>query len=634
MSDAAKLRFAELKDGGVLPSPRGIAMAVLDMTGRPDASIHEITYMVRTDPAMAGRILHYANAANGGALRHIVSLQHAISFLGLFRVRQIVLGFSLIERYRSGICHVFDYEKYWTTSLATAIAAQRLAGEAQSPPDESFTCGLLSGIGRLALATVFPKRYGEVLKHGLPARELLEAERAEFGIDHAELSGEMLANWGLPDIFATAVRHHEFPLDAPCAPGTRAHALMMTLNLSARIGNLLIHDEAQRWEMVPSLFNAAAQIGLEADAVPPLVEEVVAGWHDWARELKLPTKNYSDLGALLASPPARLGDENGATPLSIIPLRVALIVADAERKSVLAARLTALGLRIAAESSAGEITHLDRKNLPDIMVIDLHEAIPQSLQELHAMRVAVGSALHMIALIAPEAESRVPQLLGAGASDYLLYNHSEAALVARLVNAQQLVSLFGAVRTGRELTVSSSRDWARANRRLLHDALTDVLTQLPNRRYGLDRFAQEWSIAASNGLPIACMMLDIDHFKRVNDEHGHDVGDLVLRQMATTIASCFRRSDIVFRYGGEEFCCICPSTAIPEGLHLAERLLAAVRAGSFGPAEAPFPVTLSIGLAVCKEGFVASAELIAQADRALYAAKAGGRNRVVASKTA
>lgn len=624
MNEATAKRFDELKSGGLLPSPRGVALTVLEMSGRADASISEITRLVQVDPAMAGRILRYANAAHGGALRHIASLQHAITFLGLFRVRQIALGFSLIDRYRSGACPVFDYTEYWTTSLATAIAAQRLAAEAQSPPDESFTCGLLAGIGRLALATVYPKRYAEMLKRGLTPKELVSEENAAFGIDHAELSSQMLASWGLPDIFVAAVRHHEVPGDAPCAPGTRAYALTTALHFAARIGRLLNHDEAQRWEMVPSLFNAAAQLGLEAADVPPLVEDVVAGWHGWARELDLPTKSYSDLGALLASPPAAPGDSDGAG-LSMQALRIAVLVDEPTRRSDLEATLSALGLRVAA---AAEI---DPRDPPELAILELPVAGVAALEKLRALRAATGNAMHVIALIAPEAERSVAQLLTSGASDYLLYNYTESALVARLSSAQQLVALREAVRAERALAVSSSGDWARANRRLLHEALTDPLTQLPNRRYGLDRFAQEWSIAVSNALPMSCMMLDIDHFKKVNDTYGHDIGDLVLQQMAGAIESGFRRSDVVFRYGGEEFCCICPNTALPEARQLAERLLSTIREMQFGPAGASFKLTMSIGIAVRTDNLTVPAELIVRADQALYAAKEGGRNRAMAS---
>jgi len=167
MIDDAKLRFASLKAGGMLPSPQGVALAILELTQRNDANIQTLTHLVQTDPAMAGRILRYANAVHGGSLRHIASLSHAIVFLGLFRVRQIALGFSLVDQYRSGACGAFDYLGYWTASLATGITAHQVAAQAQCPPDESFTCGLLSGIGRLALATVFPVEYSEILERNL-----------------------------------------------------------------------------------------------------------------------------------------------------------------------------------------------------------------------------------------------------------------------------------------------------------------------------------------------------------------------------------------------------------------------------------------------------------------------------------
>jgi predicted signal transduction protein with EAL and GGDEF domain len=116
----------------------------------------------------------------------------------------------------------------------------------------------------------------------------------------------------------------------------------------------------------------------------------------------------------------------------------------------------------------------------------------------------------------------------AGASDYLLTNYSEAALMARLNAAQRVVALQGAVRAERESVIRSSGDWARSNRRLLREAHTDPLTRLYNRRYGMDRFAQEWSFSLHSATPLSCLMLDIDYFKRINDRHGHDVGDLVL----------------------------------------------------------------------------------------------------------
>ena len=628
MNDISRRRFEELKAGGSLPSPRGVALAVLDLTGRPNASAREITRLVQIDPAMAGRILRYANGAHGGGLRHIVSLSHAITFLGLFRVRQIALGFSLIDQYRSGACVAFDYAGYWTSALATGIAAQKLAHLAQCPPDESFSCGLLAGIGRLALATAFPDKYAVILRQGLSGTRLADEERARFGVDHAQLSSEMLDSWGLPEIFTHAVRDHEYPAQTPSPPGTRAHALCASLHFAMRIGQLLNLDDAHRWEQVPSLFNAGALLGMGEEDVPPLVEAVVAEWQGWARELNLPTRSYSDLRELLAAPPSGTHEGEESAP-GIAPLHVMLLAQDQERHQALARLLNTMGLRVDRVVDLADAQAILHDNPPDVAIMDTGSSDGNAMARLRELRKMAGTALHIIALIPADAEPRVALLIRAGAADYLLYDCTEAALIARLSNAQRLVSLQVVVRAEREMAVNSSGEWARANRRLLHVALTDPLTQLPNRRYGLDQFAEEWNIASSNDLPIACLMLDIDHFKRVNDQRGHGVGDLVLRQVATVIERCCRRSDIVFRYGGEEFCGICPGTATTEAIQLGERIAAAVRGERYGLPDDLFEVTLSIGVAVREQSMSESSKLMEMADRALYAAKERGRNRVV-----
>lgn len=629
MNDTARRRFDELRIGGLLPSPKGVAMSILEVTQRQSSSVADVVPLVQMDPAMAGRVLRYANSAHAALPRRIVSLKQAVTFLGLFRVRQIALAFALIDQFRRGKCELFDYSAYWSASLATGIAAQQLAPHASSPADESFTCGLLSGIGRLALATAFPTDYSNLLALKPADRALLAAERQRFGIDHAQLSAEMLLAWGLPDIFANAVRQHEDPANAPYAPGSRAFALTATLHFAMRVGELLSLGEAERWDRVPSLFNAAAMAGLEKDDVPGLLENVVGRWQDWARELNLPTRAHPDLKALLEAPPLTVAEDEPAA-LLILPLRVVVVVNDVERLARLARGLEACGL--AAEFAAGwKALHEALRARPaDVAIVDIERVDAAAVAEIRALRQLAGGSLYCLALIPDAEEAQVARLMLSGASDYLLYDAAPAALLARMANAQRQISLQNSVKAERELAVSASGEWGRANRRLIHDALTDVLTQLPNRRYGMDRFAQEWSIASSNDLPIACMMLDIDFFKKVNDTHGHEVGDMVLRQMAAVMENNCRRSDIVFRYGGEEFCAICPGTDLPEATLLAGRIVAAVRAAAFGPEDAPFGLTMSIGVAVRTAATGDVESLIAQADSALYAAKKAGRDRAVA----
>jgi two-component system cell cycle response regulator len=628
MIEEARARFDALKAGGMMPSPKGVALAVLELTQKNDASIQTLTHLVQTDPAMSGRILRYANAVHGGSLRHIASLPHAIVFLGLFRVRQIALGFSLIDQYRSGACASFDYLGYWTASLATGITAQQLSAQAQCPQEESFTCGLLSGIGRLALATVFPNEYSGILQQRLTGLALREAEASSFGLDHAALSAELLLDWGLPEIFYQAVRYHELPTEAPFAAGSRAQTLTSALHLAAKVGDLLNLEAAQRWERVPSLYHAAAQIGLEDHLVPPLVESVVAQWQDWGRELHLPTRDFSDIKELLGTPPdIAQGDNQSA--LIVQPMQVVLISENPPRLRPLAESLDAMGLMVHLATDREDAMRLLRDTRPDLMMVELADSGDAGIRTLRELRAGDGgSQSYCIALVPPESEAGVTKLMLAGASDYLLLNYTEAALLARLASAQRVVALQDTVRAERESAIRSSGDWARSNRRLLQVALTDPLTQLHNRRYGLDRFAQEWAFSSHSGTSLSCLMLDIDHFKLINDRYGHDVGDIVLKQIAQVIEQSCRKDDVAFRYGGEEFCVVCPNTALPDAIQLGERIVRAVRAARYGEEGKRFAVTLSIGAATKTPAEGDPTLLIARADKALYAAKSGGRNRV------
>ncbi len=171
--------------------------------------------------------------------------------------------------------------------------------------------------------------------------------------------------------------------------------------------------------------------------------------------------------------------------------------------------------------------------------------------------------------------------------------------------------------------------------RLRRSGFTDVLTGWHNRRYLQARLKEEIARARREGGSLACMMLDVDHFKRVNDDWGHVAGDSVLRELAQRIDAEVRASDVAARFGGEEFVILLPRTTSAEGQHLAERIRDAVAVAPFDlPEGGRIPVTVSIGIAEFRPD-AGSADpkslgeaLIARADVALYAAKAAGRDRV------
>jgi len=168
------------------------------------------------------------------------------------------------------------------------------------------------------------------------------------------------------------------------------------------------------------------------------------------------------------------------------------------------------------------------------------------------------------------------------------------------------------------------------NRRLEELATTDALTRLLNRRALLERLSVEVDRARRFKSQLSLLMLDLDHFKAVNDQYGHLAGDSLLRQIGTLLAGDVRTIDVVARYGGEEFVLILPETSTEGAAVFAERLRERVESERFElEAAADFHLTCSIGVATFPSPRVASTEdLFARADEALYRAKSGGRNQV------
>ena len=158
------------------------------------------------------------------------------------------------------------------------------------------------------------------------------------------------------------------------------------------------------------------------------------------------------------------------------------------------------------------------------------------------------------------------------------------------------------------------------------DAATDVLTGQPNRRSLDVLLARQIDISDHQGWPLSILMLDLDHFKRINDVHGHRIGDDALRAFARRAHGLLREGDVFTRYGGEEFVVVLPNTPLPVALQVAERLRSGISDSHL--LNAPMlSVTVSIGVAELRVGQTVT-ELLEVADQAVYAAKHGGRNQV------
>ena len=286
-------RFDELKATNQLPSPTGVALAILRLTESETTTAQAIAHVLQTDPALSGRILKIANSAFCGRARAIGSVREAVTHLGVRMVRNVALGFSLVSPNGSGSCHGFDYRTFWSHSLAMAVAAQAAAFFAgKIVPAEAFTCGLLAQVGRLALASIYPDVYTEILT-GAEAQkndDLCRLEQEHFATDHNALTAALLRDWGLPETCVEAVSWFEAPEQADCPEGGPSKVLVRLLNLAAKLAEVCVAGGEGRETGVLDLFTVGQEVGIPPHELTNLFDRVATEWQDWGQILKVDTR--------------------------------------------------------------------------------------------------------------------------------------------------------------------------------------------------------------------------------------------------------------------------------------------------------------------------------------------------------
>lgn len=272
--------------------------------------------------------------------------------------------------------------------------------------------------------------------------------------------------------------------------------------------------------------------------------------------------------------------------------------------------LESRGYRCLTASNGPDALRAASDVLPDVIILDIHMPVMDGYEVCR--RLKDDPRTRPIPIIFLTARYRdqeeVIRGLDLGANDY----------VTKPFNADELLA-----RVGVMVRVRTAEDAMR------HASHTDDLTGLYNRRFLQQRLEEELHRASRYSLKLSCIMLDIDHFKSINDAHGHAAGDHILREVATVIRHHVRRSDLAIRYGGEEFMLILFENEKNGAMRVAERIRADVASRHFEWNRIPLKVTVSSGVAVFPdEGISTPQELIERADAALYSAKASGRNVV------
>ncbi len=621
-------RFHELKATGNLPSPTGIALALLELTQRDDATIADIARLLQGDPALTGRILKFVNSPYIGQRRGVVSVADAVLLVGLHAVRQIVLGLSVLSAHRGGSCDGFDYGRFWSGSLARAVATEALCARFKDvPAEEAFTCGLLSGVGHLALASVYPKQYSEIFTSTPPAspQELMEREQRQFFTNHLELTVAMLQDWGLPPLYCEAVDGLYDPSRVR-ADHERAARLAIYLRVANEFSELVVSHNQGCGGVSPVIFQRMQKLGIDSQELTELFDRAIEEWREWSSILEVPSYDVPGFEDIVS---AATSNTTTSSAKSVRALRILAVDDEPSTLKLLTRHLRAAGHEVREAESARQGLQAAIEFNPEIVITDWIMPEVDGLKFLKLLRrTQDGQRVYVIVATALEEERHLVEAFEAGADDYIVKPIALRVLDARLKGAERLIRLRENVDREQDENRQHLADLAVANRRLEQAALTDALTKLPNRRYAMRRLRQLWSACSRRSTQLSCMLVDIDHFKIINDTYGHAQGDRTLCEIAAVLRRAARNDDEVCRIGGEEFLVICSDTDAEAAVATAERLREAVERHAHPRVAENLYLTVSIGVAALDAATTDPDAIYKLADAAVYDAKHAGRNRV------
>jgi two-component system cell cycle response regulator len=302
-----------------------------------------------------------------------------------------------------------------------------------------------------------------------------------------------------------------------------------------------------------------------------------------------------------------------------------LVVDDVpDNVEILNARLSSRGYRVECAANGQEALDRVGSDPPDLILCDVMMPLVDGFEV--SRRIKSDPTLPFIPIILVTARDTTQDKvegLEAGADDYIAKPYNFLELEARVRAMLRIKRL-------QDELDQKNCELELANKRLRKLSITDGLTELYNHRHVHELLRDEFERSTRSGEPISVAMMDLDHFKKVNDTYGHPTGDVILYETARIIRETAREIDMVGRYGGEEFIALLPNTGEDAAAQFAERVREAVHGHLYRDEATEVRMTVSCGVAAFPAAGVDSPEaLLKRADEALYRAKSGGRNRVV-----
>jgi two-component system, cell cycle response regulator len=323
----------------------------------------------------------------------------------------------------------------------------------------------------------------------------------------------------------------------------------------------------------------------------------------------------------------RVSESESVTPITVEASPAILLAEDDPVTRMLMTRfLKNAGYEVDAVADGSEALDKMTKRYYPMLVTDWEMPQMDGIALCKAVRnMQLDGYVYALLLTARDAKEHIIAGLEAGADDYLVKPVHEPELIARLNAGRRILALEHSLRV--------------ANQRNRILSITDALTGAYNRRYLMEQLPREVERCRRYAYPLSVLMCDLDHFKEVNDQHGHAAGDDVLQQFAARAQKSIRsNSDWIARYGGEEFLIVLPETSYSDGLFVADKIRNVIAAGPFSTRVGDTPVTASFGVASTGPNgpdlSLKVETLIRTADECLYKSKLSGRNRTTGQEIA